>query len=139
MTLNMFAHIQIGVRDLARMCEFYDPVLAHFELRRAVDLSHVGAAGVYWQHPGRRWPQFVIGAPVNGQAPSCGNGSQVSFLASSRSVVDAAWATSLAHGALDQGAPGLRPRYAPDFYAAYCLDPEGHKLCFVHTIAQTPL
>jgi hypothetical protein len=94
---------------------------------------------VYWQRPGERWPQFVIGAPVNGQAPSCGNGSQVSFLAASRSVVDAAWATALAHGGADQGAPGPRPRYAPDFYAAYCLDPEGHKLCFVHTVVATPV
>jgi catechol 2,3-dioxygenase-like lactoylglutathione lyase family enzyme len=135
----MFAHIQIGVKDLARMCAFYDLVLAHFELKRAVELSHVGPAGVYWQRPGQRWPQFVIGAPVNGEAPSCGNGSQVSFLATSRSVVDAAWATALAHGGADQGAPGLRPRYASDFYAAYCLDPEGHKLCFVHTVVALPV
>ena len=39
----------------------------------------------------------------------------------------------MALGAMDAGGPGLRPRYAPDFYAAYCHDPEGHKLCFVHT------
>ncbi|MDQ0070420.1 catechol 2,3-dioxygenase-like lactoylglutathione lyase family enzyme [Variovorax boronicumulans] len=135
----MFAHIQIGVKDLGRMCAFYDAVLAHFGLQRSVDPSRTGPAGIYWQHPGQRWPQFVIGTPVNGQAPSRGNGSQVSFLAPSRSVVDAVWATALAHGATDQGAPGLRPRYAPDFYAAYCLDPEGHKLCFVHTIVQVPV
>jgi catechol 2,3-dioxygenase-like lactoylglutathione lyase family enzyme len=135
----MFAHVQIGVKDLARMCGFYDLVFAHFGLMRAVDLSQVGPAGVYWQHPDKRWPQFVIAPPINGQAPACGNGNQVSFLASSRSVVDAAWATALAHGATDQGSPGLRTQYAPDFYAAYCLDPEGHKLCFVHTIAQTPV
>jgi len=57
----------------------------------------------------------------------------VSFLAASRQAVDAAWKSALAQGATDVGAPGLRPRYAEDFYAAYCLDPEGHKLCFVHT------
>ncbi|MDQ0040751.1 VOC family protein [Variovorax boronicumulans] len=135
----MFAHIQIGAKDLGRMCAFYDAVLAHLGLQRSVDPSRAGPAGIYWQHPGQRWPQFVIGTPVNGQPPSCGNGSQVSFLAPSRSVVDAVWATALAHGATDQGSPGLRPRYAPDFYAAYCLDPEGHKLCFVHTIVQVPV
>jgi hypothetical protein len=74
--------------------------------------------------------------PLNGEAPTCGN---VSFLASSQSMVDAAWATALARGAADQGAPGVRPRYAPGFYAAYRLDPEGHKLCFVHTVAQAPV
>jgi catechol 2,3-dioxygenase-like lactoylglutathione lyase family enzyme len=135
----MYAHIQIGVKDLAGMCAFYDAVLAHFGLRRAVDPANAGPAGVYWQHPGRRWPQFVIGRPFDGEAPSAGNGSQVSFLAASRAVVDAAWKAALAHGATDRGAPGLRPRYAPDFYAAYCLDPEGHKLCFVHTVVATPV
>ena len=36
-------------------------------------------------------------------------------------------------GASDEGAPGVRARYAPDFYAAHCPDPEGPKLCSVHT------
>lgn len=35
--------------------------------------------------------------------------------------------------AKDLGRPGLRLRYAEDFYAAYCRDPEGRKLCFVQT------
>jgi hypothetical protein len=30
-------------------------------------------------------------------------------------------------------------RYAPDFYAAYCRDPEGHKLCFVHARGAGPV
>lgn len=36
-------------------------------------------------------------------------------------------------GGTNEGAPGLRKQYAPDFFAAYCRDPEGNKLCFVHT------
>lgn len=48
-------------------------------------------------------------------------------------AVDKAWTTALAAGAKDQGKPGIRHLYASDFYAAYCFDPEGHKLCFVHT------
>jgi catechol 2,3-dioxygenase-like lactoylglutathione lyase family enzyme len=135
----MYAHIQIGVKDLERMCRFYDAVLAHFGLQRAVDPSRAGPAGVYWQRPGQRWPQFVIGVPFDGEPPSVANGSQVSYLAASRRVVDAAWTTALAHGATDRGAPGLRPHYAPDFYAAYCLDPEGNKLCFVHTVVGKPV
>jgi catechol 2,3-dioxygenase-like lactoylglutathione lyase family enzyme len=129
----MYAHIQIGVIDLRRMCAFYDRVLVHFGLERAVSLDRVGPAGVYWRMPGRRWPQFVIDAPFDGRAATAGNGTQVSFLAPAREAVYAAWHTALANGAVDAGPPGLRPRYAADFYAAYCLDPEGHKLCFVHT------
>jgi len=129
----MYAHIQLGVQDLRRMTSFYDEVLRHFGMVRFTDLARVGPAGVLWRHPGTRWPQFVIDRPFNGEAPTAANGSQVSFLAVSREAVDAAWKSALAHGATDAGAPGLRPQYAPDFYAAYCLDPENHKLCFVHT------
>jgi catechol 2,3-dioxygenase-like lactoylglutathione lyase family enzyme len=129
----MFAHVQIGVSDLQRMCVFYDRVLAHFGLERAVALDRVGPAGVVWRMPGYRWPQFVISAPFDGRKPRAGNGTQVSFLADAPSAVDAAWHTALSNGAADAGAPGLRARYAADFYAAYCFDPEGHKLCFVHT------
>ena len=133
----MYAHVQLGVKDMVRMCDFYDHVLRHFGLGRAVEVATAGMAGVYWQRPHRRWPQFVINTPFDGRASSAGNGSQVSFLAASPAIVDAAWAKALAHGGADQGAPGLRPHYAEDFYAAYCLDPEGHKLCFVHTLRQT--
>ena len=129
----MYAHIQLGVQDLRRMTAFYDEVLRHFGMVRFTDLARVGPAGVLWRHPGTRWPQFVIDRPFDGEAAGAANGSQVSFLAASREAVDAAWKSALAHGAVDAGAPGLRPRYAPDFYAAYCLDPENHKLCFVHT------
>jgi len=129
----MFAHVQIGANDLRRMSEFYDRVLLHFGLQRAVALEAVGPAGIFWRMPGRRWPQFVIGTPVDGGEATVGHGTQVSFFAVTREVVDTAWQAAISSGGTDQGRPGLRLRYAQDFYAAYCLDPEGHKLCFVHT------
>lgn len=129
----MFAHVQIGASDLRRMCVFYDRVLVHFGLERALPLDAVGPAGIIWRVPARRWPQFVIGAPFDGGEATVGHGTQVSFLAAERPAVDAAWRAAMLNGGVDQGQPGLRLRYAPDFYAAYCLDPEGHKLCFVHT------
>jgi hypothetical protein len=129
----MYANVQLGARDLRAMCDFYDAVLRHFGMERAVALDAVGPAGVYWRAGGSRWPQFVIAKPFDGRGASVGNGTQVSFLARARDIVDAAWATALARGGIDEGAPGLRPRYAPDFYAAYCRDTEGHKLCFVCT------
>jgi hypothetical protein len=61
-----------------------------------------------------------------------GNGMQVSFAAPTREAVDAAWRIALAHGGVDEGPPGPRPAYALDYYGAYCRDPEGNKLCFVH-------
>lgn len=55
-----------------------------------------------------------------------------SFAARFREDVDRAWAIAMQKGAYDEGTPGVRPKYADGFYAAYCRDPEGNKLCFVH-------
>ena len=57
---------------------------------------------------------------------------EISFAAPSREAVDLAWPKAIRKGALDEGAPALREKYADDFYAAYCRDLEGNKLCFVH-------
>lgn len=128
----MFSHIQLGTRDLERLATFYDAVLAPLGLVRMPAEDGGGPAGVIWQRPDARWPQFVVQYPFNGLPASWGNGVQVSFAAPSREAVDAAWRAALAHGAHDEGAPGIREHYDPDYYGAYCRDPEGNKLCFVH-------
>lgn len=115
------------------MTAFYDAVLSELDISRVTDLEHVGPAGVIWRLRGSRWPQFVINMPIDGKPSTTANGSQVSFLCASRSAVDAAWSVAISQSASDLGAPGVRPQYAADFYAAYCSDPEGNKLCFVHT------
>ncbi|WP_259651897.1 VOC family protein [Variovorax sp. UMC13] len=115
------------------MTVFYDIVLSSLGWVRVSSSTRPPPAGVIWRLPGSRWPQFVLNEPVNGQPATAANGSQVSFLCTSRPLVDRAWLAAIAAGATDEGKPGIRHAYAPDFYAAYCLDPEGHKLCFVHT------
>lgn len=129
----MFSHIQLGARDLQKMTAFYDAVLAELGLVRMPDDQDDGPPGSGWQHPHQRWPQFFVQIPFNGLPATWGNGVQVSFAAASQQQVDAAWAMALSLGATDEGAPGIRLRYAPDYYGAYCRDPEGNKLCFVHT------
>src|SRR3546814_11888937 len=84
-----------------------------------------GPAGVIWRPPRWRWPSFVVAPPYNGLPATWGNGTQVSFQAPFCGIVDRCWALELDAGGSDAGAPGLRTRYAPDFYAAYCRDPEG--------------
>lgn len=115
------------------MSAFYDRVLGELGWKRVTQLERIGPAGVVWRCSDARWPQFVIGPPYDGRLPTLANGSQVSFLAPSRAAVDAAHAAALASSGVGLGLPGLRPQYASDFYAAYCRDPEGNKLCFVHT------
>lgn len=129
----MFSHIQLGARDLPAMIAFYEAVLAQLGLVRITGEDDDGGPdGAGWQMPGMRWPQFYVQLPFNRAAASPGNGTQVSFAAPSQAHVRAAWKAALAAGGTDEGAPGLRPHYAPDYYGAYCRDPEGNKLCFVH-------
>ena len=60
-----------------------------------------------------------------------GNGVTVAFEAPDRASVDRFHAAGLAQGGTDEGAPGLRPHYHPDYYGAYLRDPDGNKLCCV--------
>ena len=83
-----------------------------------------------WQLPDQP-SSFWVGLPYNQLAASWGNGSMVAFAAQSRAAVDAAHAAAIAAGARDEGPPGYRPSYGPDYYGAYVRDPDGNKLHFV--------
>jgi catechol 2,3-dioxygenase-like lactoylglutathione lyase family enzyme len=52
----------------------------------------------------------------------------VAFLANSRGAVDAFHEAALRAGGTDNGRPGLRPRYAEHYYAAFVLAPDGHNI-----------
>jgi hypothetical protein len=56
----------------------------------------------------------------------------VAFAAFSEQAVNEAFDAALAHGGKDNGAPGLRPQFHPEYYAANVLDPDGYSLeiCF---------
>ncbi|WP_446731208.1 VOC family protein [Pseudomonas sp. CFBP 13719] len=75
---------------------------------------------------------MFVQLPFNGLPATWGNGMQVSFAAQSQQQVRDVWQAALDNGGMDEGAPGLRPQYSEDYYGAYCRDPEGNKLCFVH-------
>jgi predicted lactoylglutathione lyase len=47
---------------------------------------------------------------------------------SSHAAVDAFHVAALAAGGEDNGEPGLRPQYHPNYYGAYVLDPDGHSI-----------
>ena len=70
-------------------------------------------------------------APFDGGEAGVGNGTMVGFPAASPEEVDAFHAAALANGGSDEGAPGPRPHYGPDWYAGYVRDPTGNKLSVV--------
>jgi predicted lactoylglutathione lyase len=52
----------------------------------------------------------------------------LALAAAARTQVDAFYAAALAMGGADNGAPGLRPRYGPGYYAAFVFDPDGNQV-----------
>ena len=123
----MFSHVTIGTNDLPRAVAFYDAVLAPLGIER-VPGKYPGWAA--WQRPGEAGKLWV-GRPFDGQPASLGNGCMTAFAAPSRASVDAAYALAIAAGGVDEGPPGVRTSYAPDYYGAYVRDLDGNKLHFV--------
>lgn len=114
----MIDHIVVKVGDFARSQRFYDSTLSAIDLTRLFDVPGVTAG--YGTAPR---PFFWIGA-----SPAAGLGCHVAFAVETRDAVDRFHAAALAAGARDNGAPGLRPQYHPDYYGAFVLDPDGNNI-----------
>ena len=131
----MFTYISLGTNNLQRACRFYDAVLGALGLSRC-DTSQEPNwdAWVGWgtyEQGGRHELALWLCKPFNGAPASTGNGTMVALRASSWQQVDEFHAAALANGGISEGAPGLRPQYNADFYAAYIRDPDGNKLAAV--------
>jgi catechol 2,3-dioxygenase-like lactoylglutathione lyase family enzyme len=119
---SVLSHVSIGSNDYARAKAFYDAVLATLQI--GVVMEHAGSAVAY----GRAFPEFWLQVPIDGLPATVGNGSHIGFLASSRAQVDAFHAAALSMGAADNGPPGDRAHYGPQYYGAFVRDPDGHKI-----------
>jgi len=123
----MISHICLGTNRFEDALAFYSAVLPPLGWKeRWVDRDN-GNAG--WEPEAGGRPLFFIGRPFDGHAADAGNGQMTALLASSRAAVDAFYDACLANGGSDEGGPGLRPHYHPDYYGAYVRDPDGNKLC----------
>ena len=122
----MFSHVTIGSNDIARAKAFYDGVTAPLGLVRLAEYPD----GVGYARAGGR-PQLWIVRPIDKQAASVGNGTTIGLEADNRAAVDAAYAAALTAGGKDDGAPGIRKHYHPNYYGAYVRDPDGNKVCIV--------
>ena len=127
----MLSHVTIGSNDLDRAGAFYDAVLQPLGLRRREVEPDGGPLALCWVGA-KAYPRFYVYSPFDGQPATPGNGAMIAFIAPSREAVDQAYAAGLEAGGAGEGAPGLRPHYAPDYYGAYLRDPDGNKLHLVH-------
>ncbi|HLK25242.1 MAG TPA: VOC family protein [Caulobacteraceae bacterium] len=119
----MLGHISFGVRDLARSQRFYDAVLGALGYVRLFSNEHFAGYGA----AGSADEQFAIKLYPDAASPP-GPGFHLAFAAPSRAAVDGFHAAAVRFGGKDEGGPGLRPQYGEDYYAAFVLDPDGHKL-----------
>lgn len=119
----MIDHIGFPVSDYARAKAFYEQALAPLgytlimEVRQTENDSPAAGFGANGK------PDFWIGGE-GGLARSL----HVAILAKDRATVDAFYRAALAAGGTDNGAPGLRPHYHPNYYGAFVLDPDGHNI-----------
>jgi len=131
----MLTYVYVGTNDLARATRFYDAALGCLGMQRCVtgdpEWDRLSAGWGIYEDGGARELAFWVGKPFDQQPATAGNGSMVAFRARSWKEVDDFHAAALAHGGACEGAPGLRPHYGPDFYAAYVRDRDGNKLAAV--------
>ena len=120
----MFDHVGFSTADLARSCAFYEKALAPLGItclyEVTPDMTGDGSTHLGF---GKERPQFWIGT-----GPIHHPGIHIAFAAESRDLVRRFHAAALAAGGRDNGAPGLRPHYHPDYYGAFVLDPDGHNI-----------
>ena len=129
--MSIISHITLGTNDKARSARFYDAVLGAIGFAR---LPKPPEKPLAYERDGQM-PTIYIYTPADGKPATSGNGTHVAFIAETREQVHAFHEHALANGGADEGAPGPRPHYGPNYYAAYVRDPDGNKLqavCYAH-------
>ena len=120
----MFRHVSIGVSDFKKSLDFYDRVMKTLGYDRLF-----GDEKDLFMAYGPEECFLCIGAPLNGNENIKGsNGTHFCFIAKTKEAVDNFYKTALEFGATSDGEPGIRKQYADDYYAAFVLDLDGHKI-----------
>ena len=116
----MFDHVKFGVRDYAASKSFFLKALE--PLGVAVVAEGEPAYGIELCHPNGT-VSLCMFQTAERPAPL-----HLAFAAENRRQVDAFHRAALAAGGKDNGPPGLRPRYHPNYYAAFVIGPDGHNV-----------
>ena len=110
-------HIGLAVRDFGRSSTFFRRALAPLGIETVLE-------GEGWAMLGKEGkPEFWFG--VHGIPPGP---IHVAFAAQNREQVRAFHRAALAAGGRDNGAPGIRAKYHPNYYGAFVFDPDGHNI-----------
>ncbi|MDP3693027.1 VOC family protein [Bradyrhizobium sp.] len=120
----MIDHLGFPVSDYARAKAFYLKALAPLGYSLVMEVTQEqndGAAAAGFGADGK--PDFWIGGEGGLNKPL-----HVAIVAKDGATVDAFYHAALAAGGRDNGAPGIRAHYHPDYYGAFVLDHDGHNI-----------
>ncbi|MBD2463452.1 VOC family protein [Oscillatoria sp. FACHB-1407] len=128
----MIDHTGINVSNFERSKEFYTQSLAPLGYQLLHEFAAAGTSSVSGGGFGiDGQPDFwILQGDVN--TPRI----HIAFRAETPEVVQAFYQAALKAGGQDNGAPGLRTHYHPNYYAAFVLDPDGHN---VEAVCHTPV
>ena len=121
----MIGYVMVGTNNLDKAIIFYDEVLKIINLTRK-DTDDVCAG--YTQNNSDGSIEFYVTKPANKKTATFGNGTQVSFLVSSREIVDKFHEIALKVGGTSEGSGGERPEGSGVYYS-YIRDLDGNKIC----------
>jgi catechol 2,3-dioxygenase-like lactoylglutathione lyase family enzyme len=121
----MIDHIGFAVADAARSKLFYERALAPLGMTLIMTATpaQTEAGGTAHGFGSDGKPYFWVG-----DNERVGEGTHVAFSTDSRAKVDAFYEAALAAGGKDNGGPGIRANYHPNYYAAFVHDPDGHNI-----------
>lgn len=128
----MIDHIGFPVSDYERAKAFYLKALAPLGYSLIMEVKQQdqteGAPAAGFGSDGK--PDFWIGGEGGLNKPM-----HVAILAGARDAVNAFYRAAIAAGGRDNGAPGIRAHYHPNYYGAFVLDPDGHN---IEAVCHTP-
>ena len=117
----MIHHLSLGVRELHASARFYDGILCALGFRRVFEDDEAIGYGLDDD-------EDILCLKQRDDAAAPGAGFHLAFGATTRAAVDAFHAAGLLAGGADNGGPGLREDYGPHYYAAFLVDPDGHRI-----------
>ncbi|ENA27859.1 hypothetical protein HMPREF1487_09042 [Pseudomonas sp. HPB0071] len=129
---SVIDHVGLGVSDISHAKAFYEAALRPLgiELLMTIEANPPGSAPRRLGFGSEGKPFFWLHA-----APVPSHGAHMALIAQSREAVEAFYAVAIAAGGKDNGAPGIRPHYHSNYYAAYLLGPDGVNLEAVCQVA----
>jgi catechol 2,3-dioxygenase-like lactoylglutathione lyase family enzyme len=124
----MLDHVGIKVKSVARAKKFYDAALKPLGLSVQYDFTVPGTKKRFVGYGTTidktcLWIGASVGVPARLSGPA-----HICLAAKTRNKVQAFHAAAIAVGAKDNGPPGLRKEYAPNYYAAFVVDPDGNNI-----------